>query len=203
VLPEYRLAPEHPFPAAVEDVLRAYLWMIDGGTPPGQVTVAGDSAGAGLALSLLISLQQEKLPLPGGSVLMCPGIDLTFELLDEAPRVTDEPQPALSLEQLRSFADSYIGGHPVDDPLISPLKADLTGLPPMLVQGGTGDVIAVDAHRLAEHAGQCGVDVTLELYPVATHDFHIFWSFLPEAADAVQRAAGFIRDVRTGQAAAS
>jgi epsilon-lactone hydrolase len=202
VVPEYRLAPEHPFPAAVEDALRAYLWMLDGGTPPGQVTLAGDSAGAGLALSLLVTLQQEKLPLPGGSVLMCPGIDLTLEKLDEPPRLTDEPQPVLSLEQLRSFAESYIGGHPIDDPAISPLKADLSGLPPMLVQGGTGDQLVVDAHRLAEHAGQCGVDVRLELYPVATHDFHIFWSFLPEAADAVRQAGGFVREVRDRQAAA-
>jgi monoterpene epsilon-lactone hydrolase len=202
VLPEYRLAPEHPFPAAVEDVLRAYLWMLDSGTPPGHVTLAGDSAGAGLAMSLMVTLQQEKLPLPGGSVLMCPGVDLTFDELDEAPRVADEPQPALSLEQLRGFAASYIGGHPIDDPVISPLKADLTGLPPMLIQGGTSDVIVVDAHRLAEHAGRCGVDVRLELYPVPTHDFHIFWSFLPEAADAIQQAAAFIRDLRERQAAA-
>jgi epsilon-lactone hydrolase len=202
LLPEYRLAPEHPFPAAVEDALRGYLWMLDSGTAPGQVTVVGDSAGAGLALSLMITLQQEKLPLPGGSVLMCPGIDLTFEKLDEAPVVSDEPQPALSLDQLRSFANSYIGGHPIDDPVLSPLKADLTGLPPMLIQGGTGDVIVVDAHRLAEHAGRCGVDVRLELYPVPTHDFHIFWSFLPEAADALQQAGGFIREVRDRQAAA-
>jgi monoterpene epsilon-lactone hydrolase len=176
--------------------------MLDSGTPSRQVTVVGDSAGGGLAMSLMVTLQQEKLPLPGGSVLMCPGIDLTFEELDEVPRVIDEPQPAMSLEQLRSFAESYIGGHPIDDPVLSPLKADLTGLPPMLIQGGTSDVIVVDAHRLAEHAGRCGVDVRLELYPVPTHDFHIFWSFLPEAADALQQAGGFIREVRDRQAAA-
>jgi len=197
VVPEYRLAPEHPFPAALEDALRAYLWMLDSGTHPEEVTLAGDSSGGGLALSTLIRLKQEKLPLPGGVVLLCPGVDLTFEQLDEP----SEPQPAISIDQLRSFAASYLAGHPADDPVVSPLRADLTGLPPMLVQGGTGDVIVEDAHRLAAHARQHGVDVRLELYPVATHDFQVFWSFLPEAADALKQAGRFARDVMTSRRA--
>ena len=194
LVPEYRLAPEHPFPAALEDAMRAYMWMLDSGTRSGQVTLAGDSSGSGLVLSLLIALKQEKLPLPGGVVLLCPGVDLTFEHLDELP---GEPQPALSLDQLRSFATAYLAGHPMDDPVVSPLLADLTGLPPMLIQGGTGDFSVEDAHRLAERARQHGVDVRLELYPVATHDFQVFWSFLPEAADALQQAGRFARDVVT------
>jgi acetyl esterase/lipase len=183
--------------------MRAYLWMVDNGTPPEQITLAGDSAGCGLALSLMITLQQEKLPLPGGAALLCPGIDLTFERLDEIPSTGTEPQPALSMDQLRSFAASYLDGHPIDDPVVSPLKADLTGFPPLLIQGGTGDVIVVDAHRLADHAKRHGVDARLELYPVATHDFHVFWSFLPEAADAVQQAGRFARDIRAAARPAS
>jgi epsilon-lactone hydrolase len=151
-------------------------------------------------MSLLVTLQQEKLPLPGGNVLLCPAVDLSFDELDEPP-VVFESEPGLSLDQMRGFAESYIGEHSLDDPVLSPLKADLTGLPPILIQGGTSDVIVVDAHRLAEHAGECGVDVRLELYPVPTHDFHIFWSFLPEAADALQEAGRFARQVRSGQAA--
>jgi acetyl esterase/lipase len=197
VAPEYRLAPEHPFPAALEDAGRAYRWMLDAGTAPGAITVAADSAGCGLAMSLMLTLIQQGLPLPGGAALLCPAVDLTFEHLDRAPSVDPEqPEAVLSLEQLRSFADAYLDGHPVDDPLVSPLTTDLTGLPPLLIQAGTGDVIAVDAHHLAEHAGSHGVDVRLELYPVATHDFHIFWSFLPEAADALGRAGRFARDIR-------
>ncbi len=194
VVPEYRLAPEHPFPAALEDAMRAYLWMIDGGTDPQRITLAGDSAGGGLALALLLSLKQEKIALPGGAVMLCPGVDLSFERIDELP---SEPQPALSLEQLHSFVASYLDGHPIDDPLVSPLLGDLTGLPPMLIQGGIGDVMVEDAQRLAERARSQGVDTRLELYPVATHDFHVFWSFLPEAADALQQAGAFARDIRS------
>jgi monoterpene epsilon-lactone hydrolase len=151
-------------------------------------------------MSLLVTLQQEKLPLPGGNVLLCPAVDLSFDQLDEGPTIL-EPEPAFSVDQLRGIAKAYVGEHSLDDPVLSPLKADLTGLPPILIQGGTSDVIVVDAHRLAEHAGECGVDVRLELYPVPTHDFHIFWSFLPEAADAVHEAGRFARQVRAGQAA--
>jgi epsilon-lactone hydrolase len=192
LVPEYRLAPEHPFPAALEDALRAYQWVLGTGTEPAQLTLAGDSAGAGLVLSLVLTLEQQGLPLPGGTLMLCPGVRLTFEHDMEMPN----GQPGLSVEQLRGFAESYLGGHPADDPILDPLGADLTGLPPMLIQGGTGDVIVEDAHRLAEHARRHGVDVRLELYPVDTHDFQIFWSFLPEAAEAVQQAGHFASAIR-------
>lgn len=199
VLPEYRLAPEHPFPAAVEDALRAYLWMLDAGTTPQGVTLAGDSSGAGLVLSLLISLKQQELPLPGRAVLLCPWVDLTCRF---RKRGDDEPQPVIAPEQLRRFAAAYLAGHPSDDPLLSPLTADLTGLPPMLIQAATGDPLLDNARRLADHARGHGVNARLELYPVATHDFHLFWSFLPEAADAIQHAGAFARDTPTDSEAA-
>jgi monoterpene epsilon-lactone hydrolase len=192
LVPEYSLAPEHPFPAALEDATRAYLWMIDAGTDPAQITLAGDSAGAGLAVALMLQLKAQDVALPGGAALMCPGVDLTFEHIGELPT---EPQPALSLEQLRSFVASYLDGHPIDDPLVSPLFGDLTGLPPLLIQGGLGDVMVEDAQRLAERARSQGVETRLELYPVTTHDFQVFWSFLPEAADAVQQAGSFVGDI--------
>jgi epsilon-lactone hydrolase len=198
VVPEYRLAPEHPFPAALEDATCAYLWMLDSGIDPEQITVVGDSAGGGLAVALMLRLKADEVALPGGAALLCPGVDLTFEYVDELP---SEPQPALSLEQLRSFVASYLDGHPIDDPLVSPLYGDLTGLPPMLIQGGIGDVMVEDAQRLAERARSHGVDTRLELYPVTTHDFQVFWSFLPEAADALQQAGAFARDVRTAASA--
>ena len=192
LVPEYRLAPEHPFPAALEDALRAYQWVLGSGTEPARLTLAGDSAGAGLVLSLVLTLKQQGLPLPGGTLMLCPGFRLSFEHDMEMPN----GQPGLSVEQLRGFAESYLGGHPADDPILDPLGADLTGLPPMLIQGGTGDVIVEDAHRLAEHARRHGVDVRLELYPVDTHDFQVFWSFLPEAAEAVQQAGDFAGAIR-------
>jgi epsilon-lactone hydrolase len=190
LVPDYRLAPEHPYPAAVEDAVRAHLWMLDSGVPAERIVLAGDSAGGGLALSVLATLKRQDLPLPGGTVLMCPSVDLAY---DEDVELPAEPQPALSTAQLRSFAAAYLGGTSPHDDVVDALRADLTGYPPMLVQAGTGDVLGRDAHRLVDHATACGVDVTFELYPVTTHDFHLFWSFLPEAADALEQAGAFVR----------
>jgi acetyl esterase/lipase len=196
LVPDYRLAPEHPYPAAVEDAVRAYGWLLDTGVRPEDGVVAGDSAGGGLALSLQTTLRLQDLPRPGGTVLMCPGVDLAYE---EDLDLPTEPQPAVSMEQIRSFAAAYLGDTPPDDEVVNALRADLTGFPPMLVQAATGDVISKDAKVLVEHARAFGVEVAYELYPVATHDFHVFWSFLPEAADAVEAAGRFIREVREGR----
>jgi monoterpene epsilon-lactone hydrolase len=190
------LAPEHPYPAPVEDAMRAYLWMLDGGTDPRRIVLAGDSTGAGLALSLIITLKQQALPLPGGAVLLCPGIDFTGETI--RPRAGEDIE--FMRDQIRRIAAAYLGGQPIDDPVISPLHADLTGLPPMLIQGGTGDYHVEDAHRLADHARRHGVDVRLKLYPVETHVFQIFWSFLPEAADAIRQAGRFVVETQAGGA---
>ena len=195
LVPDYRLAPEHPFPAAVEDSVRAYLWMLDSGVPADRIVMAGDSAGGGLVLSVQTTLQRQGLPLPGGSMLLCPAVDLSYEEEIELPA---EPQPAISIAQLRSFAAAYLGGASPHDEVVNALRADLTGYPPMLIQAGTGDVLGKDAHRLVEHATGCGVDVQFELYPVTTHDFHVFWSFLPEAADALEQAGVFVRRVAAG-----
>jgi epsilon-lactone hydrolase len=199
IVPDYRLAPEHPFPAAIEDAVRAYLWMLDSGGSAEQIVVAGDSAGGGLALSMQTTLKRQDLPLPGGTMLLCPAVDLTY---DEEIELPSEPQPAVSVAQLRSFAAAYLGDTPPRDDVVNALCADLTGQPPMLIQAGTGDVLGKDAHRLAEHATGCGVDVQFELYPVPTHDFHLFWSFLPEAADALEQAGAFVRRIRAGAGAA-
>jgi epsilon-lactone hydrolase len=193
IVPDYRLAPEHPCPAAIEDAVRAYLWMLDSGVPAEQIVLAGDSAGGGLVLSVQTTLKRQDLPLPGGSVLLCPAVDLTY---DEDIELPAEPQPAVSVAQLRSFAAAYLGDTAPHDEVANALRADLTGQPPMLIQAGTGDVLGKDAHRLAEYAGGFGVDVKFELYPVTTHDFHLFWSFLPEAADALEKAGAFVRRVR-------
>jgi epsilon-lactone hydrolase len=195
LVPDYRLAPEHPFPAAVEDSVRAYLWMLDSGVPADRIVMAGDSAGGGLVLSVQTTLQRQGLPLPGGSMLLCPAVDLGYEEEIELPA---EPQPAISIAQLRSFAAAYLAGASPHDEVVNALRADLTGYPPMLIQAGTGDVLGKDAHRLVEHATGCGVDVQFELYPVTTHDFHVFWSFLPEAADALEQAGAFVRRVAAG-----
>jgi epsilon-lactone hydrolase len=196
LVPEYRLAPEHPFPAALDDAVRAYGWMLERGVPPEHVTLAGDSAGAGLVLSLLLTIKERGLPLPGAAVMLCPAVDLTFGLLVPPP---DDAQAETALAFGRLAVAAYLGDHPIDDPLVSPLRADLSGLPPMLIQAATGDLQRPDAQALADRAGSHGVDVRLELYPVDTHVFHFFWSFLPEAADALESAGRFAAGIRSGE----
>ncbi len=182
LVPDYRLAPEHQFPAAIEDVLAAYRWMQDAGAAPTEIVLSGDSSGGGLVVSVLLTLKQRGLPLPGGAVLMCPWIDLAGELRAD--------------ETMRRYAVGYLGAHPADDPIASPLGADLGGLPPLLIQAATGDDRLADANALADHARRHGVDARLDLYSVDAHVFQIFWSFLPDAAEALQAAGTFVNEVR-------
>jgi len=192
LLLDYRLAPEHPFPAAVEDALSAYRWLAE----QRPVVLAGDSAGAGLMFSLLVTLRAQGLPLPAGVVCLSPGFDLTG-----APEMISGDAETLTM--LRRGADAYLAGHPADDPVVNPLAADLTGMPPLLIQAGTGDFALPQARALADRASAFGVDVRLELYPVDTHVFHVFWSFLPEAADALAQAGAFMREVLAGERTAA
>ena len=190
LVPDFRLAPEHPFPAGLEDLLAAYRWLIER-TAPEQVVLAGDSSGGGMVMSMLLSLKRDGLPLPGGALLFCPGIDLTFDLREEGD------EPVLSADIARRVVDGYLGSHPIDDPIVSPLTADLTGLPPLLVQAATGDERCPEAQALAARAREQGVDARLELYPVETHVFQLFWTFLPEATEALESAGRFVRELRS------
>lgn len=192
LVPEYRLAPEYRFPASLSDGVRAYQWLLEGGARP--ITLVGDSSGGGLVVSLLLRLRDEGMPPPAGAVLMCPWIDLTCTIQQVA---AGDVQPLLTVEFGRRCAAAYVGNHPMDDPLLSPLAADLSGLPPLLAQAGTGDAVREDAHQLVDRVHAHGGEARLELYPVATHDFHLFWSFLPEAADALAHAGRFIREAAT------
>jgi epsilon-lactone hydrolase len=199
--PEFRLAPEHPFPADLEDATRAYQWLLETGTPSDQVVVAGDSSGCGVAMALLLRLKQQNVPLPGGGLLFCPWVDLSGRTL-RSLAATDE-QVATLLEQVHSYVDVYLDGHPIDDPVISPLTADLAGLPPMLIQAATGDPQREEAHLLTERARAHGVDAHLELYPVDTHAFQTFWSFLPEAMEGLSQAGQFVRKIARAEPAPS
>ncbi|MFG2003996.1 alpha/beta hydrolase fold domain-containing protein [Spirillospora sp. NPDC048911] len=189
LVPDYGLAPEAPFPAAVEDAVQAYLWLLDQGH---RVIISGDSSGAGLALSVLLWLKRHELPLPAGAVLMCPWVDLAYVLPEVVP---GDPQLVVTGRLMRRCVDHYLAGHPLDDPLVNPLGSPevLAGLPPLLIQAGTGDHVLNQSQALAERARAQGVDAALELYPVATHGFHIFWPFLPEAMRALEQAGTFIQ----------
>ena len=197
LVPDFRLAPEHPFPAALEDALNAYRWLVEQRGDRG-IVLAGDSAGAGLACSLLLTLRAQGLPMPAGAAFLCPGVDPTGNAILSAVSGGEPPE---ELEHIRRTVEAYLAGHPVEDPVVNPLVADLTGLPPMLVQTATGDVVLTESRMLVERAAAHGVDVRLETYSADTHVFHVFWSFLPEAADALQQAGGFIRGRLEGERA--
>jgi epsilon-lactone hydrolase len=186
LVPDYRLAPEHPFPAALEDALSAYRWLAEQGGAH-RIVLAGDSVGGGLVCSLLLTLKARELPMPAGAVLLCPAVDLTggsfLAAVESEQDVT-----------MRRAIDGYLAGHSAEDPIVSPLHADLAGLPPLLIQAATGDLVLRDAQRLAERAQAHRVDARIELFPAETHVFHVFWSFLPEAADALVQAGAFVRD---------
>jgi monoterpene epsilon-lactone hydrolase len=190
LVPDFRLAPEHPFPAALDDAVAAYHWLLER-TEAGGIVVAGDSAGGGLAVSTLLRCKLDGLPQPAGAVLMCPGLDPTGDNVERRP---DEPDPVPS-DLAHRFVDAFLAGHPADDPLVSPLLADLSGLPPLLVQAATGDPYAAESRALTARAREHGVDARLELYPVNTHVFQVFWSFLPEASEALESAGRFVQEV--------
>ena len=196
LIPDYRLAPEHPFPAALDDALAAYRWLVERRGDASRVVLAGDSTGAGLVLGCLLALKRAGEQMPSGAALLCPSVDLTGALLSpsEWPHLMDEMAPT---------AESYLAGHPLDDPLVSPLGADLAGLPRLLIQAATGDRAAPEATALADRAREHGVDVRLELYPTDAHVFHVFWSFLPEAVDALTQARRFALDALAGGEAAA
>jgi acetyl esterase/lipase len=198
---DYRLAPEHPYPAAVQDAVNAYLWLRDTGGDDGRIVVAGDSSAGGLVMSFLLALRERDLPGPAGAALLCPWVDLT----GRTQRPPQDSSLVFSPDMAHRLAQAYLAGHPVDDPLLTPLQTSLAGLPPLLIQAASGDAVLQEAQLLARHATQCGVDASITVFPVPTHDFHVFWSFLPEARDAIDQIGRFVRTVASppGESAAT
>jgi acetyl esterase/lipase len=199
--PEHRLAPEHPFPADLDDAERAYDWMLGNGVDADRIVIAGDSAGAGLGMALLLKLRRDGRPLPGGAVWFCPWVDITGSTLRTAAE--RDPLAEKLAGMVLPLTAGYLADHPVAEPLLNPLSQDLTGLPPMLIQGATADPVREDAHQLAQRARAHGVQTRLELYPVETHSFQLFWSFLPEAREALEQAGRFIASIDAGHDAAA
>lgn len=191
LFPEYRLAPEHPFPAALDDVRSAWEWLrSDQHLDASALAVAGDSAGGGLAVSLLVATRDEGGALPAAVVLMSPTVDLTSSGRSMTDRVDEDP--VSTPELLRGLASDYLGGADPRTPLASPLFAPLGGLPPLLIQVGTADLLLSDAQRLAGAATQAGVSVTLETGDGLPHVYPLN-ADTPEAVEATERSGRFLR----------
>jgi acetyl esterase/lipase len=188
---DYRLAPEHPYPAALEDCLGAYRFLMDRGTPPGKIVLIGDSAGGNLTLATLLALKGAGLPLPAAGVCLCAVTDLAAERSASAPNVKKDV--VLDPPSMGFFHDSYLAGRDPHDPLISPIYGDLAGLPPLLIQAGGDEILLEDSQRLAAKAAQAGVDATLHVYPGMWHVWQVFAPYLPEARQAVEEIGLFIQ----------
>ncbi|MGE3539689.1 MAG: alpha/beta hydrolase [Candidatus Tectimicrobiota bacterium] len=191
LLIDYRLAPEHPYPAAVEDALTAYRWLLRHHAPPTQIAIAGDSAGGGLTIATLVALRAAGLPLPAAGVCLSPWIDL--EGLGESMRTKASLDPMVQHAGLRWFAGLYLGNADPRTPLAAPLYADLTGLPPLLVQVGTAETLLDDSARLVDRARMAGVDVTYEVWEDMIHVWHLFAAILPEGAQAIEQIGQYIQ----------
>ncbi|CAL9637826.1 alpha/beta hydrolase [Streptomyces sp. enrichment culture] len=187
---DYRLAPESPFPAAVDDALAAYRTLLDRGTPAGSIAVTGESAGGGLALALLLSIRDAGLPQPSSASVLSPWTDLTQSGGTMTTRAAADP--ALTRRALQTRAADYLAGADPRTPLASPLHADLRGLPPLLIQAGGREILLDDALRLAARAAHADVPVTLRTFPGAPHVFQGFAPLVDEAAQALDQVAAFI-----------
>jgi len=187
---DYRLAPEHPHPAAVDDATAAYRWLLAQGVAVDHLAVAGDSAGGGLTIATLIALRDLDVPLPTGGVCFSPWVDM--EATGESMR-TMVNDPMLSRALTLHFARFYLGTTDPRTPLASPLHAELRGLPPLLIQASRDEVLLDDATRITEKARRAGVDCELDLTDEVPHVWQIFAGILPEGQQALDRAGAFLR----------
>jgi monoterpene epsilon-lactone hydrolase len=194
---DYRLAPEHPFPAAVEDAVSAYRWLLDQGFEPGNIVLAGDSAGGGLVVAALVALRDAGEPLPAGAVCLSPWTDLTCN--SETWTTKADVELVLDLGATRREARTYLGDVDPATPLASPLYADLRDLPPLLIQVGSDEVLLADATGLADRARQAGVAVTLEVWEGMQHVWQFVATYLPEARQAIEGIGRFVEGVVGGQ----
>lgn len=191
---DYRLAPEHPFPAAVEDATAAYRWLLAQGYKPARIVIAGDSAGGGLVLAALLALRDANVPLPACAVPISPWTDMEGTGASMKTNASKDPMvaPSGGSGGLFNMAKAYVGDADPKNPLASPLHADYHGLPPLLIQVGETETLLDDSTRVAEKAKAAGVTVELEVWDEMIHVWHVFAKILPEGQQAIDRIGQFV-----------
>jgi len=187
---DYRLAPEHPYPAAIEDALKAYRALLHSGIAPADLIVGGESAGGNLAAALLLKLKDEKLPQPAGLYLLSPWLDMMTTA--ESYKKVGSRDPMISREGIVGVATAYLGNQP-DNSLASPVRADVSGLPPMLIQVGSEEVLLSDSTTFANNAAMTGIDVTLRVWAGMPHAWPLFHPFLRAGLPAIDEVGGWMR----------
>ncbi len=187
----YRLAPEHPFPAALQDALAGYRFLLSSGVNPKHIALAGESAGGGLAIATLLSLRDAGEPLPACVWCSSPWVDL--EMIGSTMVSKAAVDPLIQLQYLTELATAYLHGADPRTPLASPIHADLHGLPPLLIQVGSAETLLSDSIRLAAVAGEADVSVTLQVWPEMIHAWHLFYQQLSMGREALAAVGAFIR----------
>lgn len=186
----YRLSPEHPFPAALDDAVSAYSWLLAQGAEPGSIAIMGDSAGGGLAFATLLRLREQGLPPPAAVVALSPWTDLA--MTGESLRINARKDPMLKPERAASCARMYLAGADPLNPYASPLYGDPAGLPPALIQVGSDEILRDDSVRMADKLRTAGCPVDLEIWPRMPHVWQVFASMMPEARRAIERIGIFL-----------
>ena len=192
LLIDYRRAPEDPFPAAVDDAVAAYRWLLGRGIAPERIVIAGDSAGGGLTVATLLALREARVALPAGGVCISPWVDLTCS--GGSYQTKAAADPIVRREGVGEMARLYLKGADARSPLASPLFADLRGLPPLLIQVGSDEVLLDDAVQLADRAKAAGVDATLEVWDRMVHVWHWFYPLLDEGQTAIDAVGRFAKE---------
>ncbi|MFP6638957.1 MAG: alpha/beta hydrolase [Myxococcota bacterium] len=188
---DYRLAPEHPFPAAVDDATAAYRFLLDQGYASERIAVGGDSAGGGLTFACLLALREAGDPLPEAAIALSPWVDL--EGLGDSMTSKAEADPMIDRQGLLKMSALYLGNESARNPLAAPLYADLSGLPPVYIQAGTAETLMDDATRIAEKARDAGVPVEIDLYEDLVHVFQAFVPHVPESVEAIEKLGAFVK----------
>jgi acetyl esterase/lipase len=191
LLPEYRLAPEHPFPAALEDAQKSYHWLLSQGYQPQNIFISGDSAGGGLAVSTVLALREANMPLPAALVCISPWADLTFKGQSHLTQIKSEV--LLTADKLLNWQRFYTATQDPSNPLISPIYASFHDFPPMLIQVGSNEVLLDDSRLLAEKARQDGANVTLKIWPEMWHVWHAVGELMPESRQAFDEIGEFLK----------